>query len=84
MEFRKGYIEDLKSAGIEDNSVDLIVSNCVVNLSPDKEAVLRECFRVLKLGGEMYFSDVCCHFACSHEQKIRTALSQCRCMLTEG
>ena len=38
--------------------MDLIISNCVVNLSPDKRAVLREAFRVLADGGEMHFSDV--------------------------
>jgi len=58
VEFRKGYIEDLRAAGLEDNSFDVIVSNCVVNLSPNKEAVLREAYRVLKHGGEMFFSDV--------------------------
>jgi arsenite methyltransferase len=60
MEFRKGTIEDLRAANVEDNSVDLIISNCVINLSPDKPAVLSEAMRALADGGEFYFSDVYC------------------------
>lgn len=58
VDFRKGYIEDLSSANITDSSMDVVISNCVCNLSPHKSKVFAEVFRVLKQGGEFYFSDV--------------------------
>lgn len=60
MRFVEGHIEYLDKAGIADESFDLVISNCVVNLSPDKKRVLREAYRVLANGGELYFSDVYC------------------------
>ena len=58
--FVQGFIECLPEAGIGPESADLVMSNCVVNLSPDKAAVLHGAYRALAPGGEMYFADVYC------------------------
>lgn len=53
--FMEANIENIP---LEDNSVDVVISNCVVNLSPSKKKVFSEIRRILKPGGELYFSDV--------------------------
>ncbi|CAL8373238.1 arsenite methyltransferase [Gadus morhua] len=56
--FVQGYLEALNEAGIEGSAYDICISNGAVNLCPDKKPVLQEAYRVLKEGGELYFSDV--------------------------
>ncbi len=71
VEFRLGEIEHLPVA---DGSVDVILSNCVVNLSPDKAAVFREAYRVLRPGGRLRIADVISRAPLSPEHQAELAL----------
>lgn len=66
VEFRFGDIEDLP---VEDDSIDVIITNCVINLTPDKSRVFEEAYRVLKKGGKMCVSDIVLLEELSQEQK---------------
>ena len=76
VEFRLGDIEDLP---IEDSSVDVVISNCVINLAPDKERVFGEAYRVLREGGKMFVSDIVLLSELSDEKKKDTGLL-CGCV----
>ena len=69
VEFRFGVAESMP---VEDESVDVIISNCVINLSPDKKKVFQEAYRVLKAGGRILISDIVTH---ALPQKIRNNMS---------
>ena len=71
VEFKLGDIEELP---VEDNSVDIIISNCVINLAPDKDKVFKESFRVLKKGGKMFVSDIVLLGELTEEQKNNEGL----------
>lgn len=66
VEFKLGDIEKLS---IDDNSIDVIISNCVINLAPDKSKVFQEGYRVLKSGGKMFISDIVLLEQLSEEQR---------------
>mmetsp|Transcript_29289 Transcript_29289/g.74227 ORF Transcript_29289/g.74227 Transcript_29289/m.74227 type:complete len:372 (+) Transcript_29289:63-1178(+) len=78
MSFIKGYIECLTDAGVKPGSFDIVISNCVVNLSPDKKAVINEVYRALAPGGEFFFSDVYCDRRLpEHVQKHEVLWGEC-------
>ncbi|QAR32635.1 arsenite methyltransferase [Geovibrio thiophilus] len=71
VDFRLGEIENLPAG---DSTVDAVISNCVINLSPDKEKVFRECFRVLKKGGRIAVSDIVATAALPDDVKNNLAM----------
>lgn len=77
MSFVEGHIEYLDKAGIKDESVDVVISNCVVNLCPDKPRVLKEVYRALTPGGEFYFSDMYCDRRLSEDARKNKVCAVC-------
>ena len=76
VEFRRGQIEQLP---VVDSSIDVAISNCVINLSPDKEAVFRELIRVLKPGGRVALSDIVTEGEFKPEQRADSDM-WCECV----
>ena len=76
VEFRQGEMEKMP---IDSESVDVIISNCVINLSPDKDAVFKEAFRVLKPGGRLCVSDMVTHGELP--ESVRQDMSQWACCI---
>jgi SAM-dependent methyltransferase len=87
LQFVEGMIEFLSAAGVKPSSMDLIISNCVINLSPNKAAVIQSCYEALREGGELYFSDVYCdrrlpqatRFACV---RVNLFVTVCKCQIS--
>jgi arsenite methyltransferase len=73
VEFRHGYLEELP---VDSNTVDVIISNCVINLSPDKAKVFTEAFRVLAPGGKLAVSDIVTDGPLP--EQVKQSLSACR------
>jgi SAM-dependent methyltransferase len=76
IEFREGFLENLP---VEDNSIDVVISNCVINLVTDKKQVLHEIYRVLRPGGRLSISDIVTNHAISEEQ-FQNCEEWCRCV----
>jgi ubiquinone/menaquinone biosynthesis C-methylase UbiE len=70
IEFREGDIEDLP---VKDNSIDVVISNCVINLAPDKAKVFKESYRVLRPGGRLMVSDIVLNEELSEEDRNNIA-----------